>query len=208
MRWIKLYLTCIYIFQNKLPHCYFKFLLSICNSWINMVIFFIFRSSKINVSPTDIVSSIFPLRCCLSSGQRHHVTAPCHASFSLSQNELATYVLSSGNVLSRHLPSRAEIEALNPHRHHRLAFSGRLTLTFYYYKKIISTLVTLLITQLRIHFTSSLVIASRHRSYTSHRHSLLPLSHVHCPSKQQHPCRPSFASRLTYRHVNSHKKIF
>jgi hypothetical protein len=44
-----------------------------------MWIFFIFWPSKIRISPTDIVSSLFPPRCRLSSGQRcHAVTLPFH----------------------------------------------------------------------------------------------------------------------------------
>jgi hypothetical protein len=83
-------------------------------------IFFIFRSSKIRVSPTGVVSSLSPPLSRLSSGRCRHATAPCHASFPLSQDELATSASSSDNALSRHLPSGTKIKAWNPHHHRRL----------------------------------------------------------------------------------------
>jgi hypothetical protein len=63
----------------------------------------------------------------------------------------------------------------------------RITPTLHCYKKTILILVTLSITQLRLHFTSSLAKAPCHRSSTYCRLSLSPLSHAHRPSTQRHP---------------------
>jgi hypothetical protein len=41
----------------------------------NVCIFFIFRSSIIRVSPTDIISSLSLLRCRLSSSRRRHTVS-------------------------------------------------------------------------------------------------------------------------------------
>jgi hypothetical protein len=67
-------------------------------------------------------------------------------------------------------------------------------------------------TQSRLHFASSLARAPHHRCSTHRRLFLSPLSHAYHPSAQWHPrwwpSRPSFASRIIYRYVNSCKKIF
>jgi hypothetical protein len=91
-------------FKIKLTHYCFKSSPSICISWIHRV-FFIFWLSKIQVSPTDIVSSLFPLQCYLSFGRCSHATAPCHASLSWSQDELTVPSSSFDNISSRRLPS-------------------------------------------------------------------------------------------------------
>jgi hypothetical protein len=143
-----------------------------------------FRSSKIHVSPTCIVSSLSPPWCRLSSDQSRHATAPCHTSYPLSQDELIVSASSSGNALSRHLPSRAKTKALNPHHHRRLPSPNRLTSTLHCYKKNISTLVTLPTTQPCLYFASSLARAPRHQSFTHRRRSFSPLSHDHRPSIQ------------------------
>jgi hypothetical protein len=103
------------------------------------------------------------------------IDAPYHASFSLSQYELAIFASSSANASSRRLPSRVETEVLNSHYRLWPPSPDRPTLILYCYKKFISTLVTLLITQLRLYFFSSLPRAPRHRSSTLaivpfHRH--------------------------------------
>jgi hypothetical protein len=132
----------------------------------------------------------------------------CHASLPLNQDELTASALSSGNASSHHLLSRAETEPLNLHHHSRSPSQDRLTPTLHYYKKIISTVVTLPTTQSHLHFASSLARASHHQNSTQHRLSLSPLSHTHHPSTQLIPhwwtSRPSFASQTTYRHVNSY----
>jgi hypothetical protein len=73
-------------------------------------------------------------------------------------------------------------------------------------------LITLLTTQLCLHFASSLARAPRHQSSTRRCYSLSLLSHTHCPSAQWHPrwwtSQPSFTSWIAYRHVNSRKKYF
>jgi hypothetical protein len=140
-----------------------------------------FQSSKIRVSPTDIVSSFCPPRCCLSSDQRHHTVAPYHASFSLSQDELAASASSSDNALFRCLPSQTKTETLNPHHHRRLSSLDYPTRTLHCYKKIISILATLPITQPHLHFAFSLAKAPCHRNSTHRRHSLSPLYHAHRP---------------------------
>jgi hypothetical protein len=85
----------------------------------------------------------------------------------------------------------------------------RPTHTLHYYKKVISTLVTLSTAQPRLYFASSLARAPRHRISTYRRHSLSSSSHVYRSSTQRHPrrwiSRASFTSRATYWYVNTHK---
>jgi hypothetical protein len=107
------------------------------------LIFFIFWSSKIRVTPIDVVSSLSPPQCRLFSSWRFHATAPCHTSFSLSQDELAASASSSANALSRRLRSQAEIETLNSYHRGRLPSLDRPITTLHCYKKIISTLIIL-----------------------------------------------------------------
>jgi hypothetical protein len=140
-----------------------------------------FWPNKIHVNPTGVVSSLFPPRCRLSSGGRRHTVVSCHASFPLSQDELAASASSSGNALSRHLASRVEIEALNLHHCCRTSSPDRPTPTLHFYKKIISTLIIFLTTQLHLHFIFSLPRAPHHQSFTCHHHSLSPWSHANCP---------------------------
>jgi hypothetical protein len=94
-----------------------------------------FLSGKIYVSLTDIISSFSPPRFHLSSGQCCHTAMSCHASFSWSQDELATSASFSDNASSRHLFPRAKTKALNPHHHRWPSSPDRLTLTLHYYKK-------------------------------------------------------------------------
>jgi hypothetical protein len=98
-------------------------------------ILFVLRPSKIHVNPTDVVSSIFPLQCHVSSGRRRYAVVPCLALFSLSQDELTVSVSSSENVSSCRLHSPAETEALNPHHRRVLPSSDRPTFTIHRYKK-------------------------------------------------------------------------
>jgi hypothetical protein len=134
-----------------------------------MWIFFIFWSSKIHVSPTNVISSLSPPRCHLSSSWHCHDVVLYHTSFLLNQDEIAASALSFSNAVSRRLPSRTETEALNLHHCHRLPSSDRPTPTLYCYKAIISTLATLPTTQPRLYFASSLASAPRHQSSTHHR---------------------------------------
>jgi hypothetical protein len=147
-----------------------------------MCIFFIFRHSKIHVSPTSVVFSLSLPRCHLSSDRRHHAVTPCHASFPLSKDESVASGSSFSNALPHRLPSRAETEALNLHHYCSLPSPDYLTPTLHYYKKIISTLVTLPTTQSHLYFASSLGRAPHHRSSIHHHHSLSSLSHAHRPS--------------------------
>jgi hypothetical protein len=64
---------------------------------------------------------------------------------------------------------QTEIKALNPHYHRRSTFSDRPT----------PTLATLIITQLRLHFTSSLSKTPCHQSSTRRRRSFSPPSNIH-----------------------------
>jgi hypothetical protein len=109
------------------------------------------------------------------------VTTPCHASFPLSQDELAASVSSFDNTLSHRLLPRAKTEVLNPHHRRRPLFSDRLTLTCHYNKKVISTLITLSTTQSHLYFAFSLARAPHRRSSIRHHHFLSLLSHVHRP---------------------------
>jgi hypothetical protein len=128
------------------------------------------------------VSSLFSLRCRLSFDRRCHATAPCHASFPLSQNKFAVSASSFDNALSRRLPSRIKTKVLNLHHHCRLSYPYRSTPILHCYKKIISILITLFIIQPCLYFTSSLARASRHRSFTRRCRSFSPLSHAYRPS--------------------------
>jgi hypothetical protein len=141
-------------------------------------ILLIFYSSKKRVNLTDVVSSLFSPRCRISSSQRRHTVAPYHVSFTFSQDELTASVSSFGNALSRHLLSRVKTKTLNLHHHCSLPSPNYLTLTLYYYKKIISILDTLLTTQTYINFISLLARASRHQSFNHRHRSLSPWSHV------------------------------
>jgi hypothetical protein len=149
-----------------------------------MCIFFILRPSEIRVSPTSVVSSLSHPLCRLTSGRHHHTTAPCPASFSLSQDNIAASGSSFGNALSCRLPSRAETEAFNLHHHHRLPSLDHTTPTLHCYKKIISTFATLPTTQPRLHLDSSLARAPRHQSSNHRYRSLSSLSHAHRRSTQ------------------------
>jgi hypothetical protein len=129
-----------------------------------------------------LLSFSSPVPPLLRSTSSHR--APCHVSFPLNQDKLTTSTSSSDNVLSHCLPSQAETKVLNSHHHRRPPSPDRLTPTLHYYKKILSTLVTLLTTQLRLYFASSLVRAPRHQSSTCYHHFFSPLSHTHRPSVQ------------------------
>jgi hypothetical protein len=174
--------------------------------------FFIFQHNKIRT--VQLASSFsFPLPAAASPSINVVMRAMlCYAFFPLSQDELTASTLSSGNALSRRLPSRAKTEALNSHYRRRIPSPNCLTFTLHCYKKIISTLDTLITTQLRLHFASYLARAPHLRSSTRHCRSLSLLSHVHRPCAQWHPqwwtSQPSFAFWITYRHLNSCKKIF
>jgi hypothetical protein len=161
-------------------------------------IFFIFSLSKIHVSSTGVVSSLSPLRCCLSTVRHLHAAASCHASFPLNQDELVASTSSSDNALSLRLFSRVETEAFNSHHHSRPPSLDRPTPILHCYKKIISTLNTLPITQSCLCFASFLARVSCHQSSTCCHCFLSLLSHVYRPSTQWHPrwwtSRPSFAS--------------
>jgi hypothetical protein len=91
-------------------------------------------SSKIHVSLTHIVSSLSPIRCCLSSGSRHHV------SFPLNQDELNGSASSFGNASFPRLPSRVKTEALNLYHRRRSSLVDHLTPIVHYYKNGISSL--------------------------------------------------------------------
>jgi hypothetical protein len=146
-----------------------------------------FWPSKIHVSLTGVVSSLFPAWCHLSSSRYCHIIVSCHTSFPWIQAKLVSSASSSDITLSRHLPSRAKTEALNPHHHRRPPSLDRLTLTLHCYKKVLSTLATLPTTQPRLHFASSIARAPHHwRSTRLHRSLSLP-SHVHRSSAQRHP---------------------
>jgi hypothetical protein len=137
-----------------------------------MWILFIFRSSKIHVSSTDDVSSISPPRCRLSSDRHRHATTLCHTSFPWSQDDLAAFASFFGNASFRDFSFQVKIEALNPHHRCRPPSPDSLTPTLYCYKKIILTLITLHITQPRLHFIYFIARPPHHQSFT-HRHCSL-----------------------------------
>jgi hypothetical protein len=137
-----------------------------------------------------------------------HLTSPrttsCHTSFPWSQDEFAVSISFFSNSSSRRLTSRAETEILNPHYRRRPPSPDRRTPSLHCFKKVILILVTLTITQLCLHFTSSLARASLHQSSTCHRRFISLMSHAHCSFSQQQLRfnRIYFAFR-TYRYINS-----
>jgi hypothetical protein len=104
----------------------------------------------------------------------------CHDSFLWSQDELVSSASSSNNDLFCHLTSRVKTEALNLHHRHQPPSLDCSTPTLHFYKKIISTLVIIFITQPCLYFAFSLAKAPRYRSSTR-RHCFLSLSsHTYC----------------------------
>jgi hypothetical protein len=169
-----------------------------------------FLPTKIRVSSTDVLSSLFLPQCRLSSGRHHHVTAPCHASFPLSKDELIASTSSSGKF-------RPVASHLKPKLKHWIHTAARLPLNrptsiLHCYESAISTVIILLITQPRLYFTSSLVTTSRHQSSTRHRRFLSLSSHAYHPSVRWHiwwwTSWLFFTFQITYRYVNSRKKYF
>jgi hypothetical protein len=120
-------------------------------------IFFIFWPSKIRVSPTGIISSLFPPRCRFSFGRRRHATTPC---VTLPSHWVKTSSLPPLHLLAMLHPVTSPLE---PKLRICITVTGRPP-TLHCYKKIISTLITLLITQPSFHFASSLAIAPCHWS--------------------------------------------
>jgi hypothetical protein len=107
MRWTKLDLT--YICLKKLTHRCFRSSMSICSSWIDRVNFLYLWPSKMHVSPTGVVSSLFPPLCRLSSDRHHHAATSCHVSFPWSQDKLvasASFIFQRRFILSPPLSSR------------------------------------------------------------------------------------------------------
>jgi hypothetical protein len=159
-----------------------------------------------------MVSSLSSLRCRLSSDQCHHAVASCHASFPWNQDELTVSASSFNNASSHCLPlapkSKYWIRTTavgHPSQTIRLSPSTAI-------KRPSQYLVTLLTTQSRLCFVSSLVRAPHHQSSTHCRYSLLPPYHTHHPSTQWHPrwwtSRFFFVFWIIYWYVNLHKKIF
>jgi hypothetical protein len=146
------------------------------------LIFFIF--GLIRFASAQLISSP-PFLLPGAASPPVNVAVPCHASFPLNQDELAASSSSSGNASSRRLASRAKIEVLNLHHHNRPPSLDRPTLTLHCYKKIISIMTTLLTTQSRLYFASSLARAPLPQSSTRRCCSLSLLCHVHHPSTQR-----------------------
>jgi hypothetical protein len=146
-----------------------------------------FGASRIHVGPTDVAFSISPPRCRLYSDRHRHTAVLYHTSFLWSLDELAASASSFSNVLSCHVPSRAETEALNLQHHYRLPSPDRPTPTLNCYKKVTPTLCTLPTSQPHLHFASFLTRAPRHQSFTHRRRSLSSSSYIHRPSIQRHP---------------------
>jgi hypothetical protein len=95
-----------------------------------------FASAQLASSPPfPLPGSAYPLT---------DVTTPCHASFPLNQDELVAFASSSSNPSSHRIASRAKTEVLNLHHHSRSPSPNHLTPTLHCYKKIISTVATLL----------------------------------------------------------------
>jgi hypothetical protein len=132
----------------------------------------------IHVSPTDVVSFIFPPQCRLSSCRYCHTIAPCHTSFPWSQYELTVYSSSLGNASFPRLSPRTETEALNRYHHHRPSYPDRPTPTLHCYKKVNSTLVTLPTTQMSPFyiFPSQSITPSELHTLSSFSFTVIPRS--------------------------------
>jgi hypothetical protein len=143
-------------------------------------------------------------RCRLSSGRRHHAVSHFilmesrrarSLRFIFRQCFIPSPPLSCWNQSVESAPQPSASSPDSP------------TITLHCYKKVISILPTLPITQPHLHFASSLARASHHRSSTRRHRSLSLSSHAHHLSAQRHPrwwtSRPSFASWTAYQHVNS-----
>jgi hypothetical protein len=84
------------------------------------------------------------------------------------------------NILSCRIPSRTETEALNPHHHRKLPSPDHPTLTLHYYKKIISILITLSITEPRSLFC---LLPSQSTTWSElHSLSSFPFTAISYPS--------------------------
>jgi hypothetical protein len=131
-------------------------------------------------------SSSSPPQCCLSSDRRRYVTASCHDSVSWSQDEVAASASSFGNASSCRLPSRAKIEALNPHHRRWPPSLNCPTHILHCYRKIILILIILIITQSCFYFASSIIRVPCHRSSIRHCHSFSPSSYAYHSFTQRH----------------------
>jgi hypothetical protein len=143
-----------YVFLKVTFRC-FKCLPSICISWINCVIFFIFCAVRLTSAQLPLSPLFFLIGAASPTAD---IITPSHCvmlpSFLLSKDELTASASSFGNGLSHRLPSWAKTKTLHLHNHCKLPFSDRPTRSLYCYKKIISILVILPTTQSRLYFTS------------------------------------------------------
>jgi hypothetical protein len=136
-----------------------------------------FWLNKIRVSPTGIVSSFFSVLPLIRLTLSHHRVVSRFLSIELRW----AHCLRSSPPLSswnRSIKSVLPLQATLP---------DCPTSTLQCYKKIISTLITLSITQSYLHFTSFIARAPRHRISICQCYSLSLLSHTHRPSAQRHP---------------------
>jgi hypothetical protein len=203
IRWIKIDFTYICFFKiNQLIvvlNLYRLFVSVESSTWI----FFIFRPSKIRANPTDVVSSLFLLRCRLTSGRRRHTIVPFYALFPL-------HLLAMIRLVAFPLESKPKHWIHITVVDHSL-WTARLPLSIVI-KKVISTLSTIFITQPCLSFATSLAKAQHHRSSTCRHHSLSLPPHSYCPAAQWDPqwrtSRLFFASQTTYWHANLCKMYF
>jgi hypothetical protein len=133
------------------------------------------------VSAQLVLSDLFPLLGD-ASPPANVITSPRRVTLlSYGAETSLLYASSFGNASFCHLPSRAEIETLNSHHRCRPPSPNSSISFLHYYKNIISILATLFNTQSCLYFTSSLIRASCHHSFTRRHHSfsspsqLLPL---------------------------------
>jgi hypothetical protein len=161
-----------------------------------MWIFFIFWSSKIHISPTDVISSLSPPDT--TSPPADVATLLCRITLSFHWAKTSSLHPLHFSVMLYHVVSPLESKPM--HWIHTTT-TGHTPQTAWLLlstaiKNIISILATLPTAQPRLHFASFLARSPRHRSSTRHHHSLSSLSHSHRPSIQQHP--RWWTSRLTF----------
>jgi hypothetical protein len=170
-----------------------------------------FQSSKICVNPTGVVSSFFPLRCCLPSCRCHHTTTPCYACFPWSQDELAASVSFSDNASSCHLPflnRNWSIKFVPPplatlpeqsDSHPPLLSKCHLNLSHSLHNSTMSLFYM---------FSNQSTTLSEFHPSSSFHFTVVPWPSSLC---QRHlwrrTSRPAFDLQATYWHVNSHKNI-
>jgi hypothetical protein len=148
-RWDEKTRSHLHMFKKNLTHRYFKFSSSICTSWINLWIFFLFFG-PVRFTSVQLTSSHLFLLPGAATSLTDVVTLSLHVTLFFIElrwarcpHFIAVLTSSSDNTLSRRLLAQVKTEVLNSHHHRRLSSPDRLTPTLHCYKNIILILITL-----------------------------------------------------------------